>query len=71
MKKKLETKKYEIVIKTDALENDLSWIICQHCHKPVYGMRRMKDAFLPTEPMVKKWEWKGPKWKKEESKEPT
>lgn len=51
----MKKKHYKIIIRTDAVDNDLKWIVCQHCKKPVYGMRTIKDAFLPTEKIITKW----------------
>lgn len=64
MKKKTNVKSvnYALTFESDQLEPDIRWIICQHCKKPVYGMRTMKDAFLPNKMIVKKWEWKNPNW---------
>lgn len=68
MKAKKTTKqitgKYEISIQYDALDQDIRWIVCPHCRKPVYGTRQIKGAFLPNEQTMKTWTWEGPKYSK-------
>ena len=47
MKKKVSTIKYSMTVNVP--EAEIRWIVCQHCKKPVYGVKVLKDNICPSE----------------------